>query len=245
MGNWSLVVKKLSANENKETRLIPRPPFIPNTRVSGPQWLDGRTLLVHGTTEPGHGFHTVDVESYKSDLLEPVDPRLRVPVFTVTSDAIWYPCTQEHGYYRYDRVSRETDLVHLGVSVGQYSPFDVSPDGEWLAFATGDPEHPGANAVFVSPTHGPDAGTPTKLWGDPERVVTALAWTREGLVVGTDSGEIFTLDPKTGDRHDVLEVDGIPGGFDVFVDDDGERRLSYHTETGGMHLIAVSGFLDD
>ncbi len=66
-----------------------------------------------------------------------------------------------------------------------------------------------------------------------------------GSESGADSGEIFTLDPEKGDRNVVLEVDGVPGGFDVFVDDDGERRLSYHTETGGMHLIAVSGFLDD
>lgn len=133
---------------------------IPVKGLSGqylyPSWMpDGRSVVVVDAAAPGGStLYRIDLESGGSTALtDPSKMLVGMPSVSPNGKAVAFAGQLNEGQ-KYDQTKNQIWLMPMGgepvsVSAGQGRQPDWSPDGRWLAFASGRGDPAGHHAVFV------------------------------------------------------------------------------------------------
>jgi Tol biopolymer transport system component len=235
-GDWVFVVYSVATSG--ERIVSTSPAFIPDTRMSGPRWSpDGQSLLVCGTgREGGYGLYKVDMETGLVTLIHgPCEKNVRSAAWSQDGSSIYI-----RSLFRLSRLElatgRETTL-YKGTSWGPWS-FDVSPDGQWLAF------YPTEDSLAVMPSVG---GGPREVVHWDEEVQSThpfVRWTPDGehLLFRKRKKELWKVHAETGAQQQIGQtVENLVGAA---MHPDG-RQIAFTVEQKGSELWVMENFLPD
>jgi Tol biopolymer transport system component len=134
---------------------------VPAKGLSGmylyPSWLpDGKSVVVVDALAPGgNTLYRIDLESGDSTALtNPDEVFPGMPAVSPNGKFIAF-AGQLNGGQKYDQTKNQIWLMPIGggkpssISAGQGRQPDWSPDGRWLAFASGRGDPAGRHAIFV------------------------------------------------------------------------------------------------
>ncbi len=122
-----------------------------------PSWMpDGRSVVVVDAAAPGgNTLYRLDLESGNSSALtNPAQMLVGMPSVSPNGKVVAFAGQVNEGQ-KYDQTKNQIWLMPIGggkpksVSAGQGRQPDWSPDGRWLAFASGRGDPAGRHAVFV------------------------------------------------------------------------------------------------
>ena len=128
-----------------------------SSQVLYPSWMpDGRSVVVVDAAAPGgNTLYRIDLESGNSSALtNPAQMLVGMPSVSPNGKVVAFAGQVNEGQ-KYDQTKNQIWLMPIGggkpksVSAGQGRQPDWSPDGRWLAFASGRDDPAGSHAVFV------------------------------------------------------------------------------------------------
>jgi len=210
---------------------------------------DGYSLIVPGLDREGRaGVYRVDVQTGDSEPLAPIDDPEQIDSFNKLIDVspdgrkVYYTKrTEEGGRIAVMDLESDNETVLGDEEPGPgLSPWALSPDGEYIAFATEDGT---LHRLLVVPTAG---GEPRELhrYEAESSWVQSIAWSRDGKHllysvrgdprlwrVGVDGGP----PEKTG-----LSGQGTPAHLRVHPDG---RRIAFDSGSGGAEVWVMEDFL--
>jgi len=225
--------------ETSQERIVrPSPSFHPGTPMSGPRFsTEGQSLLVCGITlESGCGLYNVDMENGLVTLIHgPFEKTLNSAAWSQDGSSIYI-----RSLFRLSSLElatgRETTL-YKGPSWGPWS-FDVSPDGQWLAF------YPTEDSLAVMPSVG---GGPREVVHWDEEVQSNhpfVRWTPDGehLLFCKRKKELWKINVQTGEQQQIGQtVENLVGAA---IHPDG-RQIALTVEQKGSELWVMENFLPD
>lgn len=237
-GDWIFVF--YSVETSQERILTPSTSFRPGTHMSGPRFSpDGQSVLVCGTTlESGRGLYNVDMETGLVTLIHgPFEKNLNSAAWSPDGSLIYI-----RSLYRLRRLElatgRETTL-YKGPSWGPWS-FDVSPDGQWLAF------YPTEDSLAVMPSAG---GNPRQVvhWDEEVQSTHPFArWMPDGehLLFRKGKNELWKVHVQTGEQQQIGPAIEEGQLINAVMHPDG-RQIALTIEQGGSELWVMENFLPD
>jgi Tol biopolymer transport system component len=236
-GDCKFVINTLDTGH--ERVLKPTPAFSPNTPMWDGPWVhpDGRSLLALGTgLEAGYGLYRVDVAT---GVVTPI----HAPCSQMVKSAAYSPdggSTYLRTPYRMsklDLASKRERTLYEGP--GARYEFDVSADGQWLAFYM----ESGVLAVMPS-----DGGEPRQVmhFDDGERTspLTFVRWMPDGkhLLFKKRTSELWKVNVETGEQRQIAVIDIEL--MDVSIHPDG-RSIALTTYDAGSQLWVMENFLPE
>ena len=235
-GDWIFVIN--SVGTSQERILSPAKLFRANSRMRGPRWSpDGQSLLVCGTgQEGGHGLYTVNAETGISELITPApEGRLIHAVWSPDGTSIY---TRSVGKLsRLDLATGHETTLYQGLTWGPWN-FDVSPDGQWLAF------YPTEDSLAVMPSVGGEPREVIHFDKESQKDHPFVRWTPDGehLLFGKRRSELWKVNVETGAQQQIGSV--IENLVDVSMHPDG-RQIAFTVEQSGSALWVMENFLPD
>jgi Tol biopolymer transport system component len=207
--------------------------------MSGPRFSpDGQSVLVCGTTlESGRGLYKVDMETGLVTLIHgPCEKNVKSAAWSQDGSSIYIRSS-----YRIRRLElatgRETTL-YKGPSWGPWS-FDVSPDGQWLAF------YPTEDSLAVMPAAGGEPREVLDIKGNGGNTNNFfIRWTPDGkhLLFSKRSNELWKVNVETGEQQQIgPAIENLVGAA---MHPDG-RQITFTVEQLGSELWVMENFLPD
>ena len=241
VANWIFVVNDLDTGQ--ERVLAPSPAFRPDTRMWSGPWFwfspDGRSLLALGTgQEAGYGLYRVDVETgVVTPLHAPCSQAVKSAAFSPGGSSIYL-----RTLYRITKLELATDRETILYNNEQWGPheFDVSPDGQWLAF------YPVPDMLAVMPSSG----------GEPEEIVGGdgempfnhafVKWMPDGehLLFGKRTNELWKVNVETGEQQQIAVMMNGQELVNASIGPDG-RRFALTIQQAGSQLWVMENFLPE
>ncbi|UCC99280.1 MAG: serine/threonine-protein kinase, partial [Phycisphaerales bacterium] len=235
--DWILVV--YSVETGQERILTRSTSFRAGTPMSGPRWSpDGRSLLVWGIgQESGRGLFTLDVETGATTVIASNrDGGLRQAVWSPDGSSIYI-----RSLFRLSKLElateRETTLY-----TGPWGPsdFDVSPDGQWLAFYSTKDSLSVMSSTGGEPREVVDMDD--NAAGDANKFF--IRWTPDGehLIFSMRNNELWKVNVATGEQQQIgPTIEGLVGAA---MHPDG-RQIAFTVEQLGSELWVMENFLPD
>jgi serine/threonine protein kinase/sugar lactone lactonase YvrE len=239
IASWTFVVNDLDMG--REHVLAPSPAFRPDTRMwSGPWFFpDGRSFLALGTgQEAGYGLYRVDIETgVVTPLHAPCSQGVKSVAFSPDGSSIYL-----RTLYRITRLDLATDRITILYNKEQWGPheFDVSPDGQWLAF------YPVPDRLAVIPSSG---GEPEEIVGGDGEMPSNHAfvkWMLDGkhLLFSKRTNELWKVNVKTGGQQQIAVMISGQELVNAAIGPDG-RRIALKIQQSGSQLWVMENFLPE
>ena len=239
IANWIFVINDLDTGQ--ERILAPAPAFRPDTRMwSGPWFFpDGRYLLALGTgQEAGYGLYKVNVETgVVKPLHAPCSQAVKSAAFSPDGRSIYLRTA-----HRITSLEPGTVRATVLYNKEEWGPceFDVSPDGQWLAF------YPAPDMLAVMPSEG---GEPREIVGGDGEMPTHSAfvkWTPDGehLLFGKRKNELWKVNVEAGDQQQIAVMIDGQELVNAAIHPDGQR-LALKIRQAGSQLWVMENFLPE
>jgi len=237
LANWIFVISDL--NTGRERILAPSPAFRPDTRMYSGPWFfpDGRSLLALGTgQETGYGLYKVDVET-----------GVVTPLHASCSKAVKSAAISPDGssiylrtLHRITKLDLATERKTILYNNEQWGPreFDVSPDGQLLAF------YPVPDMLAVMPANGGELREIVGGDGEIPATDAFVKWTPDGehLLFGKRKNELWKVNVETGEQQQIAVMIDGQELLDAAIHPDG-RHLALSIQQASSQLWVMENFL--
>ena len=241
IASWIFVVHDLDTG--KERVLAPSPAFRPDTRMWSGPWFspDGHSLLALGTgQEAGYGLYRVDVETgVVTPIHAPCPQTVRAAAFSADGGSIYL-----RAQYRINKlvISTKNQTTLYEGPQGPWE-FDVSPDGQWLAFYV---ERDAKPLLSVTSSNG---GEPREIVGGDNEISFNYAFVRwmpdgEHLLFGKRSSELWKVNVETGEQQQVAVMTNGQELVNAAIGPDG-RYIALNIQQAGSQLWVMENFLPE
>ncbi|UCD49386.1 MAG: protein kinase [Phycisphaerales bacterium] len=232
-GDWAVVLYSVETGRERVVSALPE--FVGGTRMTGPRWSpSGDTVLVGATSsETGHGLYTIDIDTGRVTLVKRVpEGRIFEACWSPDGESITYAVARK-GILRFELETGETKTLFK-----RSHTFDLSPDGQWLAFWQE------GEAVTVMPSKG---GSPREIVR-PNRPrsstgIRFVTWTPDGKYLLYPHGDqLRKIHVETGRHWQIGQT--MPHLIDVAIHPDG-MPMALTLEQEGSELWIMENFLPE